>query len=144
MWHTKTEVVPVVIERTRKVNQQSPSEQRTPGPSLKDSTPGNNAHPAKSAIHLVMRKKHLLSAIGLWFGSALIRPIARLKQLGGGGGQANCLNKATPPPPVTQKTDRCNAGASKREVDLVCKTITLHRHHFFDAFLCRHCRWTTT
>ena len=30
---------------------------------------------------------------------------ARLKQRGGGG-EANWLNKATPPPPVTQKSDR--------------------------------------
>ena len=69
MWHTKTEVVSVAIERTRKVNP-SPSEQQTPG-SLKDSTPGNNAHPARSTIQLVMRKKHPLSALGLWFVQAL-------------------------------------------------------------------------
>ena len=68
------------------------------------------------------------------------RPVARLKQLGGGGGQANWLNKATPSTPVSKKSDRlgslrCNHRENiKKGVDLVSRTITLHLYHFLVHF----------
>ena len=53
----------------------------------------------------------------------------------GGGGQANWLNKATPPPPVTKKNRPIREFKMQREhkkgVGLVRKTITLHLHHTF-------------
>ena len=57
------------------------------------------------------------------------RPVARLKQLGGGGGgQANWLNKATPTPPHSRQSKNRQ---EKKGVDLLRKTIPLHLHHTF-------------